>query len=111
MHIVLHEHMQMVYQHQEDQVAACAEMGCILRMALCVGERCEFNFGDRPLAHPVAGYRAIQRPPADTRAAAWLLGAFKRLIASAVSCGWGLSQDTAWVRAWLYLQMHTCLIV
>ena len=90
-------------QHKGDQVAACAEMGCILRMARHTGERCEFNFGDWPLAHPVAGYRAIQRPPADTRAATWLLGAFKRLIASAVSCGWGLSQDTAWVRVWYTL--------
>lgn len=61
------------------------------------GERCEFNFGARPFAYPVAGYRAVQRPPGDAKAASWLLSAFKRLITSAISCGWGLSRDTAWV--------------
>ena len=61
------------------------------------GERCEFNFGARPFAYPVAEYRAVQQPPGDAKAAAWLLSAFKRLLSSAVSCGWGLSRDTAWV--------------
>ena len=61
------------------------------------GERCEFNFGAQPFAYPVDGFRAVQQPPGDAKAAAWLLSAFQRLITSAVSCGWGLSRDTAWV--------------
>jgi len=68
------------------------------QVAMHAGERCEFNFGARPFAYPVAGYRAVQQPPSDAKAALWLLGAFKRLIRSAISCGWGLSKDTAWVR-------------
>lgn len=69
----------------------------IKRLVMRAGEKCEFNFGARSFAYPVAGYRAIQRPPPDAKAAVWLLSAFKRLIASAISCGWGLSKDTAWV--------------
>lgn len=79
---------------------SCIFWGCQRReahVAMPAGEKCEFNFGARPFAHPVAGCTPLQQPPPDAKAAAWLLGAFKRLITSAISCGWGLSRDTAWV--------------
>ena len=51
------------------------------------GERCELNFGQRPLAHPLPGYRPLVDPPAGAAAAAWLLACLRRLALLLVDDG------------------------
>ncbi|GAB4816683.1 hypothetical protein N2152v2_003729 [Parachlorella kessleri] len=49
--------------------------------SLSVGERCEFNFGARPLRYPMEGYAALEAPPppAQLRAASYLSACLLRL--------------------------------
>ena len=54
----------------------------VIAPALRAGERCELNFGQRPLAHPLPGYRPLVDPPAGAAAAAWLLACLRRLVLS-----------------------------
>ena len=46
---------------------------------MLAGERCELNFGQRPLAHPLPGYRPLVDPPGGAAGAAWLLACLRRL--------------------------------
>ncbi|KAK9841055.1 hypothetical protein WJX81_008302 [Elliptochloris bilobata] len=54
-------------------------------ISLGYGERCELNFGERPFAHPLPGYRPLVASPAGRAAAAWLLACLRRLVLLLVS--------------------------
>lgn len=63
------------------------------------GERCELNFGERPFAHPLPGFRPLVDPPAGRAAAAWLLACLRRLVLLLLGCGEGLPAARAQVVA------------
>ncbi|CAD7697383.1 unnamed protein product [Ostreobium quekettii] len=57
-------------------------LGYFPAVSLSHGERCELNFGSKPLRYPVEGYRSIQDPPrkAIRCSAAYLFDTLARLI-------------------------------
>ncbi len=63
------------------------------------GERCELNFGERPFAHPLPGFRPLLDPPAGRAAAEWLLACLRRLVLLLLGRGEGLAAARAQVMA------------
>ena len=72
-------------------------------MHACAGERCEFNFGARPLAFPLEGHRPLMEPPPGCDAAAYLLACLNRLVAASLANRSHGGQHDPWVR------LHTTL--
>lgn len=59
---------------------------------LSTGERCEFNFGERPFNYPMPGFQPLVDPPSHVEAAHYLLGCLRRIAnAKQITSG-------AWVR-------------
>lgn len=75
--------------------AASAE----LPRAARAGERCEFNFGARPLAFPLDGYRPLVDPPPGLQAAQALLGRLWALMTDSLGCSASVGRQGSWVRA------------
>eukprot|EP01098_Paradermamoeba_levis_P001937 TRINITY_DN1223_c0_g2_i2.p1 TRINITY_DN1223_c0_g2~~TRINITY_DN1223_c0_g2_i2.p1 ORF type:complete len:353 (-),score=121.72 TRINITY_DN1223_c0_g2_i2:628-1686(-) len=54
-------------------------------ISLSYGERCEFNFGGRPLEYPIEGFSPLQPPPPQWSAAKYLLQCWRTLLESSPS--------------------------